>query len=88
MKNTEFEKVEKIYKKYLLKRTNKEDIYKRMFLFDALIKYDSIYTQIINFVEYAEKNNFSEIEIYNTLMHDINGLYKGDKFFVPRISEY
>lgn len=88
MKKTEFQKVQDICKKYVLIHIDKKDLHSRLFVYDALIKSEPYYKNIISFVKYAEENNFHFNDISSTLAHDLNGISKGDKFFIPRILEY
>lgn len=88
MKKTEFEQVKVIFKKYVLKHIDKRNLNTRFFVYDALIKCDKYYKNIIDFVKYAEKNNFHFNEISSTLIHDIKGISKNDNFFIPRVFNY
>ena len=42
----------------------------------------------VGYIKYAEKNNLDKLDIRATLMHDIGGLMKRDKHFLPRVSSY
>jgi len=58
-------------------------------MIDRVIKCDSIHDNIIRFVEFAEKDDsINSMEITSTLIHDMEGLSRGDKMFIPKVNSY
>tara|TARA_R100000231_G_scaffold137086_1_gene113067 strand:- start:482 stop:733 length:252 start_codon:yes stop_codon:yes gene_type:complete len=82
--NTNFERVMNIAKEYTL------SVYQdNIRMIDRVIKCDSIHDNIIRFVEFAEKDDsINSMEITSTLIHDMEGLSRGDKMFIPKVNSY
>ena len=82
--NTNFERVMSIAKEYTL------SVYQdNIRMIDRVIKCDSIHDNIIRFVEFAEKDDsINSMEITSTLIHDMEGLSRGDKMFIPKVNSY
>ena len=82
--NTNFERVMSIAKEYTL------SVYQdNIRMIDRVIKCDSIHDNIIRFVEFAEKDDsINSMDITSTLIHDMEGLSRGDKMFIPKVNSY
>ena len=82
--NTNFERVMSIAKEYTL------SVYQdNIRMIDRVINCESIHDNIIRFVEFAEKDDsINSMEITSTLIHDMEGLSRGDKMFIPKVNSY
>ena len=82
--NTNFERVMSIAKEYTL------SVYQdNIRMIDRVINCESIHDNIIRFVEFAEKDDsINSMDITSTLIHDMEGLSRGDKMFIPKVNSY
>ena len=82
--NTNFERVMSIAKEYTL------SVYQdNIRMIDRVINCESIHDNIIRFVEFAEKDDsINTMDITSTLIHDMEGLSRGDKMFIPKVNSY
>ena len=81
---TNFERVMDIAKEYTL------SVYQdNIVMIDRVIKCESIHDNIVRFVEFAKQDDsLDSTDITSTLIHDMEGLSRGDKMFIPRVNSY
>ena len=82
--NTNFERVMNIAKEYTL------SVYQdNVRMIDRVINCESIHENIIRFVDFAKQDDsLDSMDITSTLIHDMEGLSRGDKMFIPRVKSY
>ena len=78
--------VMRVYKEYLPRFYNSSNY--KFTIIDVILKNDDFVDDVLGFIQFAEENKMSREGIIQTLMHDMGGMFREDKHFLPRVAGY